>query len=259
MPKTTDDLGEKIHFRVGETIYAQGSETKGVYLLLDGKVDIWRNDDNDTSHVASINGGELLGEVSVIEKRPHSVTAKATEETSALFIDAPSFRRSFSDPLVRHVVHTLAARLRSSYTAQKTKKIEAEPIVFKSRKPTLEGGSRLVANKLLTFIELTTFPFTVGNINSSAKHSLLTDTAVRVPLNGVAELADKHFEIVKRDGTLHIKDLGSPQGTMVNGEHLSKYAMNATAKLKPGENKIIAGKDDSPVRFIINIPKDYGC
>lgn len=253
MVSTVDNLGEKLQFSADETIYKQSSDSKGVYLLLQGEVEIWRHDDGEDTYIATIGEGELLGEVSVIEQRPHSVTAKAAKDTTALFIDAVSFQRSFSDPLVRHVVHTLAARLRSSYSVQGAKKAQVEE-TFNSNHLTIEGGSRLVASKLLTFVEIKEFPFAIGNIASQAKQSVITDTGLRVPLLGVPELVDSHFEIIRRDGNYHVRDLGSQQGTTVNGEHLSKYAMNATAKLHVGKNEIIAGKPDSPVRFKIMVP-----
>ncbi|MFC3050758.1 cyclic nucleotide-binding domain-containing protein [Kordiimonas pumila] len=260
MTDNTDTFGEKLHFEVGDIIYDQDSESTGVYLLLEGRVDIWHYQGDDASHIATISQGDLLGEVSVIEDRPHSVTAKASTPTTALFIAATAFRRSFSDPLVRHVVTTLASRLRSSYTEQKSAPAPGhtpKASITKNTGPTLEGSSRIVADKLLTFVEIKEFPFLVGNIASTSKHSLVTINSLRIPLKGVPELADNHFEIIRRDSHLYVRDLGSPHGTLVNGEALSKYGITATAKLHDGKNEIVAGKTDSPVRFTLNIPAAY--
>lgn len=256
MTQTAENFGKPVSFAVGDTIYRQGTESAGIYMLLDGRVEIWRHDGDDAHHLASIGAGELLGEVSVIERSKHSVTAKASEATNALFIDAEAFRRSFSDPLVRHVVNTLAARLRSSYAITKSIMEERgdEAAPCKSEYPTLEGISRLVADKLLTFVELKEFPFTVSNLNSKANHSLISDKQIKIPLPAVPELADNHFEIVKRDGELYVRDLGCPQGTLVNGEPLSRYSMKATAKLKVGRNEVVAGGPESPVRFAVTLP-----
>jgi CRP-like cAMP-binding protein len=259
MPNTLENAGKPVAFEIGDTIYEQGSQSSGVYMILDGQVDIWRTEGQQAHHIASIGGGELLGEVSVIEKTHHSVTAKVSRPTNTLFIEADAFRRSFSDPLVRHVVNTLAARLRSSYAVsaaiqEETAKASSKP---KSHLPTIEGASRVVADKFLTFVEIAEFPFVVGNINSRDKHSISNDTSLRIPLPGLRELADSHFELVRRDGGLSVRDLGSPQGTTVNGEALSKYGLTATAKLRKGQNEIIAGGNESPVRFIVTIPEDY--
>jgi hypothetical protein len=259
MSQDQEDFGKPVNFDVGDTIYTQDSESAGVYMILEGQVDIWRAEGEQAHHIASIGGGELLGEVSVIERSKHSVTAKVSRPTNALFIEGDAFRRSFSDPLVRHVVNTLATRLRSSYaiTAAIEEDSDQGTAVAKSSKPTIEGASRVVADKFLTFIEMEEFPFLVGNIASTEKHSISTNNSLRVPLTNLRELADAHFEVVRRDGGLSIRDLGSPQGTMVNGESLSKYGLKATAKLMEGKNEIVAGNNESPVRFIVTVPAGF--
>ncbi|MCJ9429193.1 cyclic nucleotide-binding domain-containing protein [Kordiimonas marina] len=255
MTETEHTTGREIIYELGDTVYEQGSPSDGIYMILDGRIDIWHENEDDAHHIASLGSGELLGEVSVIERANHSVSARASCRTKVLFIDAEAFRRSFSDPLVRHVVHTLAARLRSSYSAKQTSdRTDGKIPHFKSDKPTIEGSSRLVADRLLTFVELKEYPFTVGNIHNTEKHAVISATGLKIPLPSAPELADNHFEIIKREGELWVRDLGSQHGTMVNGEKLSKYTMKATSKLKPGQNVTIAGSAESPVRFIITVP-----
>ncbi|UTW57059.1 cyclic nucleotide-binding domain-containing protein [Kordiimonas sp. SCSIO 12603] len=250
-------LGEERFFQKGDTIYRQGAESDGVYMIMEGQVEIWRQEGDDAYHVATIGEGELLGEVSAIKQQSHSVTAKSSaDRTTTLFIEANAFRRSFSDPLVRHVVHTLAARLRNSYSVVQAIQAESEHQIqhFKSEYPSIEGLSRLVADKFLTYVELKDFPFGVGNISSKMQHSLVGPSSLKVPLPGIPELSDNHFEVLRRDGGYIVRDMGSQQGTIVNGKSISKYSASATAKLRPGKNEIICGRADSPVRFAITIP-----
>ncbi|NVJ69833.1 MAG: cyclic nucleotide-binding domain-containing protein [Alphaproteobacteria bacterium] len=255
MVAETPNMGEQVTFREGDTIYAQGDDSSGVYMILDGQIDIWRYEGDNSHHIAALGNGDLLGEVSVIEKKRHSVTARASKHTIALFIAADAFRKSFSDPLVRHVVHTLAARLRSSYAIKDA--IEAEtdqPASYKSQHPIIEGQSRIVAEKMLTFVEIKEFPFAVGNIANTGGQAIVNLNSLKVPLKGAPELSDNHFEIIRREGQVWVRDLGSHHGTSVNGEKLSKYTMKATAKLKTGHNRISAGGPESPVRFLITVP-----
>ena len=256
MSDQPDSFGKPVSFELGDTIYAQNSESAGVYMILEGQIDIWRADGEQAHHIASLGEGELLGEVSVIERRKHSVTAKASRPTSALFIDADAFRRSFSDPLVRHVVNTLAARLRSSYGTALANEADTEQtnVHFKSDQPTIEGASRMVADKFLSYIEITEFPFLIGNVASTEKHCISNPSSLKIPLSGAHELADSHFEIIRRSGDIYVRDLGSPYGTLVNGGALRKYGASATAKLSPGKNEVVAGSAESPVRFTITIP-----
>ena len=259
MPENSQNLGKPVSFAIGDTIYSQGSQSKGVYMIMSGQVDIWRSDGSQAHHIAAIGEGELLGEVSVIERRNHSVTAKASKPTEALFIDADAFRHSFADPLVRHVVNTLAARLRSSYVVtQSLENADTLPTVdIKSEHPTLEGASPLVAEKFLSFVELKDFPYRVGNIASPEKHCIITRGNLRVPLISTPELAINHFEVIRRNGEIYVRDLGSTHGTLVNGVSLSKYSLSATARLHPGKNSIVAGGPESLVRFALTVPHDY--
>jgi len=258
MSDQSTSFGEAVSFELGDTIYAQDSESAGVYMILEGQIDIWRADGEQAHHIASLGEGELLGEVSVIERRKHSVTAKASRPTNALFIDAEAFRRSFSDPLVRHVVNTLAARLRSSYGTVLANNEDAEQsnVHFKSDKPTIEGASRMIADKFLSYIEITEFPYLVGNVATTEKHCIANPSSLKVPLTGAHELADNHFEIIRRSGDIYVRDLGSPHGTLVNGGALSKYGASATAKLHMGKNEVVAGSAESPVRFTLTIPRE---
>ncbi|NVJ98465.1 MAG: cyclic nucleotide-binding domain-containing protein [Alphaproteobacteria bacterium] len=255
MTQSASGMGEQVTFKRGDTIYAQGDDSTGVYMILEGQIDIWRIEGDNSHHIAALASGELLGEVSVIEKKKHSVTAKASQDTTALFITAEAFRKSFADPLVRHVVHTLATRLRSSYAVKEAIEAQSDqPASYKSDHPFIEGLSRMVADKMLTFVEVKEFPFIVGNIATESGHAEVWPNRLRVPLRGAPELADNHFEIIRRDGGICVRDLGSSHGTVVNGEKLSKYALKATAKLKVGKNKVSAGGPESPVQLQITVP-----
>lgn len=259
MAREPSSMGEQVTFNEGDTIYEQGSPSEGVYMILDGQIDIWRDEGENSHHIAALGSGDLLGEVSVIERKDHSVTARASKNTIALFISAEGFRKSFSDPLVRHVVHTLAARLRSSYAVKES--IESgsdQPVTFKSKLPTIESGSRIIAQKLLTFIELKEFPFLVGNVSNAEGNAVVATGSLKIPLAGVPNLSSDHFEIVRRDGGLMVRDLGGGHGTIVNGTEIRKYAMSATAKLKIGKNTVVAGGADSSVRFTILVPPEFG-
>lgn len=243
----------QVSFKAGDVIYRQGSPTKGAFLILEGQVNLWREEKGTETHIAFIGGGELLGEVSVIEGRPHSVTAKASMATKALFIPAEDFRKSFNDPLVRHVLHTLAARLRSSY-AFNASKAGVDAGAINRDAILIEGYSPLIAGLLPSGLPVSAFPFIVGNVTAPSEGPVISPNQLQLPLIGMTELAHRHFEIVRRDGLLWIKDLGAPSGTIVNGMKLSKYAQTATARLHVGRNSVIAGSIESPARFAITLP-----
>lgn len=256
MTESDGEFGETKTFDAGSIMYRQNAESEGVYLLLEGCVEIWHEHEGEVTLIATIGEGELLGEVSAIENVVHSVTAKTLRDTKCIYIPSPAFRKSFSNPLVRQVVRTMAARLKSSYEAKNsTNDPEGiSPAARKVKVPIIEAGSRMVASCLTTQVQLKEFPFTVGAIATAAHQCTINSKTLMVPLGHVAEIANRHFEIIRRDGTLWVRDMGSPQGTVVNGEALSRYGLSATTKLRYGENLIAAGGPESPIRFKVILP-----
>lgn len=258
------DIGQPTFYKAGDVLYRQGGSSEGVYIILEGAVSISRQDGDQTQHIADLEAGQLIGEVSVIEKAPHSVSATVSADSKILVIPAEQFRRSFSDPLVRHVVQTLSSRLRSTvkqHALQPTKVGEAGAQGLSARTklvtPIIEGESRMVAEVLLAPAPMQSFPFMVGRLIAGNNTTpQLSKTSLLLPIRGVPELADEHFEIIRRDGALAVRDLGSPYGTILNGTDLSRYEAQATARLNPGPNSVTAGKSDSPVRFTVTLPEE---
>ena len=65
------------------------------------------------------------------------------------------------------------------------------------------------------------------------------DCHLRIPLGDVSR---KHCRLVKEDGTLRIEDMGSSNGTYVNGERVQETALN------PGDTVQVG-----PVVFVVQI------
>jgi len=59
--------------------------------------------------------------------------------------------------------------------------------------------------------------------------------------------------IEKRDGSYYVRDLCSTLGTIVNGEPIGNHFRGDDARLRAGENEVIAGGVDSPFVFSVFI------
>ena len=66
-------------------------------------------------------------------------------------------------------------------------------------------------------------------------------------------LSRNHFMIEKRDGSYYVRDLCSTLGTIVNGEPIGNHFRGDDARLRAGENEVIAGGVDSPFVFSVFI------
>jgi hypothetical protein len=64
-------------------------------------------------------------------------------------------------------------------------------------------------------------------------------------------LSRNHFMIEKRDGNYYVRDLCSTLGTIVNGQPVGDHFGNDDARLRAGENEVIAGGAHSPFVFSV--------
>lgn len=72
---------EKITYAPGDVIYKEGDESQQVYLIKSGRIDLV-DTYPETGQVVSksLGPGRVFGEIELIDKRPRSATAKASEE-----------------------------------------------------------------------------------------------------------------------------------------------------------------------------------
>ena len=255
-------LRSETAFEKGEVIYLQGSDPDGVYLIMEGEIDISLGEKDGNVKIARLVTGDLLGEISAIENKPHSVTAQAASVCRTLFIPRDAFMRSFSDPLVRKVVHTLAARLRISVASGVARPEEDRadiPLPKTVYMPKLDPKNPLqlvpasppMQALLEAPVRIDSLPFRVCRQTGKAKAAKAMGDRLLLPAKGTVELANEHFEILVRDERLSVRDLGSAHGTIVNGEKLSRFSSSSIARLRPGRNELVAGGPDSPIRFTL--------
>jgi hypothetical protein len=64
-------------------------------------------------------------------------------------------------------------------------------------------------------------------------------------------MSRRHFAIERLGRALLVRDCGSRSGTLVNGAAIGATGHSQTAPLLDGRNEIVAGKAESPFRFIL--------
>ncbi|MFQ5614626.1 MAG: ASKHA domain-containing protein, partial [Anaerolineae bacterium] len=94
---------EEVRFRKNKPIFSEGEAPTALYIVKEGEVTIsHRRDGQEASIVASLGPGHFLGEMALIEDRPHFATAVAArvntrllviprQEFSQLIADEPEF------------------------------------------------------------------------------------------------------------------------------------------------------------------------
>ena len=85
---------KEISFKKGEYLFKEKEDTKGLYLIRSGKVEISKvTPDGWKQTLAVLSPRHFLGELSIMEKRCHEASAVALEDTEMFFIAKEDFER----------------------------------------------------------------------------------------------------------------------------------------------------------------------
>lgn len=85
---------QKLNFKKGEYIFKEKEDTKGLYLINSGQVEIAKvTSDGWKQTLAVFTRGHFFGELSILEKRRHEAYAIAVENTEILLIGKEDFEK----------------------------------------------------------------------------------------------------------------------------------------------------------------------
>jgi CRP-like cAMP-binding protein len=87
-----------VQFRTGETLFREGEEPQGVYVLHSGTVHLLFAARNGSAKpLREVQPGQILGLSCVVTRRHHDCTAVAAEPCEAAFIERDDFLRTLDD------------------------------------------------------------------------------------------------------------------------------------------------------------------
>lgn len=82
---------QEIKFKAGEKIFEESMGSDGLYIIKEGQIQIYRNGKNGQKiPLAIVNSGSYLGEMALLAGRPHSSTAIALTDVTAIKIPKES-------------------------------------------------------------------------------------------------------------------------------------------------------------------------
>lgn len=247
---------QQMHVAAGATIFRTGDPSSAVYVIEDGEVAITVNGGTE---VARLRPGELFGESGVLEARARAATATAITATTLLVTEAATFFRAFGmdNDRALTLVKLLCARLRSTTlrTAQPSfAGFEPDAPAAGPAAIRMLPDSKSLANTYgMTPVDVRHLPFQVGNRYGGETLPIASNHTCSIPARGDTDLAAPHFEILRRDGRVGVRDLGTINGTFVNGTAMTRASLNAFVALRRGDNEVIAGRPGSPFRFRIQL------
>ena len=102
----------------GDVIVRQGAPADKFFIIVDGEVEVIREDDGRRTQVATLTPGQFFGEIAILRDQPRAATVQARVSTTLLAMDRETFRALVAqslgtaqdfDRLVRQRLDELAA------------------------------------------------------------------------------------------------------------------------------------------------------
>jgi signal transduction histidine kinase len=100
----------------GSLLMREGEDADGLYVVLDGRLEVTKRVGSDDLQVGAVGAGEVVGEMALLERGPRTATVRAVTAARTLFIARDAFVELMAaDPGVAlAMVQTLARRLRAT-------------------------------------------------------------------------------------------------------------------------------------------------
>lgn len=230
-------------YKTGETIFSEGDRSEYAYIIESGRVEILDGRGSQAVTIATLEPGEIFGEMGILDEMPRSRGARAQEDVILRPMDQQAFVRLLRDEPDESLryIRTLFDRLRS----MNLREPEAEPastaagpgpsavIKLYARGP---GTSPHIPEEGITVSRL---PYNVGRRSRDP----LCHNHLDLPDEKPFTVSRDHFAIDRRGPHLMVRDRGSYLGLRVNGEHIGGGIYKTrSCTLKPGSNEILLGK-----------------
>jgi CRP-like cAMP-binding protein len=109
-------IAEEIDFEPKETVMAEGELGDSLYLIVDGKVHVYKGD----RLIVELGERECVGEMAILDSEPRSATVKAAGAVSALKIEREDFYDVMNEKteIAQGIIKVLTRRLRQTTSSR---------------------------------------------------------------------------------------------------------------------------------------------
>ncbi len=107
---------EPVTLQPGDLLMEQGSYGDCAYIVLEGELEIKKHTGENEITIAMREAGEVVGEMSLLDRAPRMADVRAVRESRLLRIKKETFERllATNPPAVLSILHTVTARLRQN-------------------------------------------------------------------------------------------------------------------------------------------------
>jgi signal transduction histidine kinase len=109
-------MARRVRVEEGALVMEEGSPGDGLYIVVEGQLEVTKNDGHGQVVLASRGPGEFLGEMSLLEQAPRTATVRAVHDAELLVIQPGDFVSllASSPGAAATILRVVAGRLRST-------------------------------------------------------------------------------------------------------------------------------------------------
>lgn len=107
-------MADRVKLTKDEYIIKEGAPSTEMYFLISGGMVVTKNINGEEKELGKITKGQLIGEMSFLDKKTRSASVKASEDSELLIIPPEKFEKVLEElpDWVRTFQSTLIGRLR---------------------------------------------------------------------------------------------------------------------------------------------------
>lgn len=252
---------DNISLSAGQVIFREGEQSDCAYIIVSGRVEIYKRVERGTVLLAELGQGEIFGEMGIISEQPRSAYASAAADTVLKKISREYLAQTLQgqpEEIVL-IMKTLMERLRESsqkltdmVNYQTASQVEDTSGVKDVKRVSIYPLTDVMKNMMdPKGLVITSLPFRVGALPAGEEPNPLDWNNLFISGGDATMISRNHFSIQRGAEGLFIMDRGSKTGTIVNKQAIGGESQKYKATLTFGDNMITAGTEDSPYRFLV--------
>ncbi len=105
----------------GTNIFRKGELGSRAFIIEDGDVEIWRDDDGVRRRLGVVHKGGVFGEMALIDDEPRMANANALTKTVCIIVPGDSFKDKLkrADPFIGALLRVFVQNIRSTVAHQR--------------------------------------------------------------------------------------------------------------------------------------------
>ena len=231
-----------LEFKEGEHIFREGELGTEMYIILEGKIEIYNELTEETQILAILEKGDFFGEMSILDDMPRAATARALTGVKVLPINGSTFDQMLraNPEIAVRMMRKLSRRLRETDELLKTMlgtggggtrvRTPGEMPVLAQQAPG-EGPEKLI--HIGSGME---FPLSSSSETTIGRKDPVTGIFPDVdlsPLDVQRSISRRHAKIYRRGSKFFLaEEIGTMNATFLRGARLET---GVPAEIRPGD------------------------